>query len=63
VLFGREDAYPNLNDQLKLRKVAEALHTALNLDDTYPAANIRIWLASTQNITATPTRHLLEVRT
>jgi hypothetical protein len=63
VLSGREDAYRNLNDQLKLRKMAEALHAALNLDNTYPAANIRIWLAATQSITATPTRHLLEVRT
>lgn len=63
VLSGREDAYPNLNDQLKLRKVADALHAALNLDATYPAANIRIWLAAAQTTSATPTRHLLEVRT
>lgn len=64
VLSGQEEAYPNLRDPSNLRKVADALHSALALGgSSYPAANIRVWLADEQTIAATPTRHLLATGT
>ena len=63
VMAGPQEAFPNLSDPVKLLQIDQALHKAFNLDATYPATNIKIWIASSKSTPATPGRHLLAANT